>query len=129
MDPRDIKRCAFCGTKRNLRIHHINGNESHTFPENLIGACHSCNLKIASVLKRHRIGRRVKINPEGISGARSLAQWVMAVKAMRGESDDMTVNDAVAMIRATPSSRRSRFAEDIWKIRRARGTDRTAAPF
>jgi uncharacterized tellurite resistance protein B-like protein len=53
----------------------------------------------------------------------------MAVKSMHGESNEMTPRQAIAMIRATPARRRSDFASDIWKIRRARGTDKTAVPF
>ena len=35
----------------------------------------------------------------------------------------MTVQAAVTMIRATPQSRRSEFAREIWSLRRQRGTD------
>jgi hypothetical protein len=49
---------------------------------------------------------------------------------MKGESDAMTVPDAVAMIRATPPSRRSEFANEIWtRRRRQHGTDTTVVPF
>jgi hypothetical protein len=51
-----------------------------------------------------------------------------AVVSMKGEGGSMDVADAVAMIRATPPEQRSRFAKDIWAIRRRRGTDR-AVPF
>lgn len=35
-----------------------------------------------------------------------------------GESSDMVVQDAVAMIHAMPPERRSRFAKEIWRRRR-----------
>ena len=63
-----------------------------------------------------------QFNPAG--GARSLAQWVVATQAMKGESDAMPVAAAVEMIRATPPTKRSEFAQEIWARRRARGTDR-----
>jgi hypothetical protein len=48
--------------------------------------------------------------------------------SMKGESDAMTVPVAVEMIRATSPENRSRFAEEIWRRRRDRGTDKQA-PF
>src|SRR5260370_35039191 len=51
-------------------------------------------------------------------GAESLGQWLMAVQSMRGESDAMSVDAAVALIRATPPDRRSEFAQQIWARRR-----------
>jgi hypothetical protein len=39
---------------------------------------------------------------------------------MKGESDAMSVADAVEMIRATPPSRRTTFAKEIWSRRRQR---------
>jgi hypothetical protein len=38
---------------------------------------------------------------------------------MNGESSSMPVADAVAMIHATPPERRSEFAQEIWRKRRA----------
>lgn len=109
-----------------MRVHHLNGDESDRNPKNLIGACHACNGLIGHLLKRHNIGRRVdleyKKNPA--QGARNLSQWMIAIKSMKGESEEMTPRQAIAMIRETSPNRRSQFADDIWKIRRAKGTDR-----
>lgn len=125
------KRCLFCGSSRNIRVHHLNGNESDEDPSNLGPACHSCNVRIGWTLRRSRIGRPVDLeykNPDA-KPARNLAQWVMAVKSLHGESSDMTARQAIAMIRATPAWRRSQFAGDIWKLRYAAGTDKTGVPF
>lgn len=127
--PEHLKRCGFCGSSRNIRVHHLNGNEGDGAPENLIAACHADNARVGFLLKRHNIGRRVDQEYNPTTGARSLAQWMMAVKSLRGESTDMQPREAIAMIRATSPARRSDFAHDIWKIRRAHGTDRTAVPF
>jgi hypothetical protein len=52
-----------------------------------------------------------------------------AVMSIKGDSGGtMRVADAVSMIHATPPEQRSRFARDIWAIRRRRGSD-GIAPF
>ena len=56
-------------------------------------------------------------------GARNLAQWLMAVLSMKGESDQMSVPAAVEMIHATPPEKRSEFAHQIWARRKRKGTD------
>jgi len=133
IDEAHLKRCVFCGSQKNIRVHHLNGNEADYDPGNLVAACHRCNTKLGYILKKHNIGRRVdleyKRNPEAAKPARTLAQWVIAVKSLHGESNDMTTRQAIATIRATSPARRSHFAEDIWKIRRAKGTDKTGVPF
>jgi hypothetical protein len=49
---------------------------------------------------------------------------------MKGNSDAMDVDAAVAMIRATPPAKRSEFASEIWAKRREHGTDSgDAVPF
>jgi hypothetical protein len=45
---------------------------------------------------------------------------------MKGQSDQMPVDAAVAMIHATPPEARSRFAKEIWRLRKAHGTERRA---
>ena len=110
-----------------MEVGHLDGHEENTAPENLIWNCRSCNVKLGVVFKRLGLGRRTaQFNPEQ-AGARNLAQWLMAVLSMKGESSQMSVPEAVAMIRATPPEDRSAFAADIWRRRRARGTDRWTA--
>jgi hypothetical protein len=93
---------------------HIDGHEEHISKNNLIWTCRSCNARMAVVMKRHGLGRRTKqYNPRG-EGAQTLAQWMAAVMSMKGESDQMSVSDAVEMIHATPASDRSHFAREIW---------------
>ena len=79
-----------------------------------------------NTLRRAGIGRKTRQYNPASEGATSLGQWLTAVTSMKGESSDMAVQDAVAMIHATPPEKRSRFAKEIWKLRRARGTDRRA---
>jgi hypothetical protein len=83
---------------------------------------------MAHAFKRAGLGRRVaQFNPG--KGAQSLAAWMAVVESMKGESDQMRVADAVAMIRATPDWQHAAFAQEIWERRRQRGTDRTEVPF
>ena len=107
-----------------MEVGHLDGFEENTSPQNLIWNCRSCNTRLGVVFKRKGIGRRTQqYNPAG-DGAQSLGQWLTAVLSMKGESDAMTVPAAVEMIRATPPEDRSRFAEEIWRRRRQRGTGR-----
>jgi hypothetical protein len=106
-------------------VAHIDGDESNGTQENLGTTCRSCNAKVAHLMKRVGIGRRTgQYNPRG-EGAQTFAQWMAAVMSMRGESDQMSVSDAVEMIHATPASDRSRFAREIWQLRREHGSARS----
>lgn len=125
--PEGPRRCCMCGAGQHVEIEHVNGFEEDNAPENKMWACRSCNTRKGIVLRNAGLGRRTaQYNPA--AGAKSLGQWMTAVLSAKGESDAMSVRDAVAMIRDTPQSRRSRFAGEIWEKRRARGTD-TSVPF
>jgi hypothetical protein len=102
-------------------VGHLDGHEENTALENLIWNCRSCNTKLGVLFKRLGLGRCTRqFNPQA-QGAGNLAQWLMAVLSMKGESGQMSVPEAVAMIRATLPEDRSAFAADIWRRRRARG--------
>lgn len=119
--------CVFCGSTLSVIVHHIDGHEEHVHPDNLTWACRSCNTKAGQVMLRAGLGRLTRqFNPPS-DGAQSLGQWLTAVLAVKGENDSMGVSDAVEMIHATPPFRRSMFAQEIWKRRRARSRD--AVPF
>ena len=105
---------------------HVDGEERNTAQHNLFWTCRSCNVLCANALRRAGIGRKTRqYNPQ-IEGAKTLGQWFTAVTSMKGESNVMPVDAAVAMIHATPPEARSRFANEIWRKRRAHGTDRRA---
>jgi hypothetical protein len=98
----------------------VDGREENTQPENLLWTCRSCNVRCGNTLRRAGIGRLTRqYNPVG-KGATSLGQWLTAVMSMKGDSDAMPVQAAVEMIRATPPTKRSEFAEEIWQRRRER---------
>ena len=107
---------------------HLDGFEENTAAENLIWTCRACNTRAGVVFKRLGLARRTRQYNPASEGATSLGQWLTAVMAMKGQSQEMTVPAAVEMIRATPPARRSEFARQIWSLRRQRGTDRAEEP-
>lgn len=121
--PPGPKQCAFCGSKKQVQVGHVNGREQDSSPENLIWTCRSCNVLAGNTLRKAGIGRlTVQYNPA--DGAKSVGQWLQAVGAiipheypernygLRGAST-MTTREAVAMIRATSPRKRSEFAAKL----------------
>ena len=122
--PPGEKVCCFCGSRRNVEIGHVDGHEENTGPGNLVWTCRRCNTQMGAVFKRAGLGRRThQFNPAA-GGAKSLGQWLTAVTSMNGKSTAMSVADAVEMIHSTPPARRSKFAREIWALRRQHGTER-----
>lgn len=110
--------CCLCGSDHNVEVGHVDGHEENGDWLNLFWTCRRCNVLSANTLRRANMGRAThQFNP---SGAKTLGQWVIAVSSMKGESDSMSVSDAVAMIKATSPEDRSRFAREIWRRRRKR---------
>jgi hypothetical protein len=125
--PEGPKICCMCGSRRFVEIEHVDGFEEHGERENLMWACRSCNTRKGIAMRNAGLGRRTRqFNPAG--GARNLGQWVIAVMSASGQSGQMSVRDAVGMIRATSPSKRSEYAREIWERRRQHGTD-TLVPF
>jgi hypothetical protein len=120
--------CVFCSSlARPLMVGHVNGNESDGEPANLVFTCRSCNATIGIFMARAGFGKRTaQYNPDG--GARSVGQWIMAVTSMKS-AGPMKLADAVEMVRATSPAKRSEYAREIWRTRRAHGTDKTGVPF
>lgn len=110
--------CCLCGADRQVEVGHVDGHEENTDWHNLFWTCRRCNILSANTLRNAKMGRLTRqYNP---GGAKTLGQWVLAVSSMKGESNDMSVADAVAMIKATSQEDRSRFASEIWRRRRKR---------
>lgn len=117
--------CYWCGHPQKLMVAHVDGDERNLHERNLGLTCRSCNSRVAYQMKRHGVGVRTRqYNPKG--GAENLGQWMAAVMSMKGESDQMTVRQAVDMIHKTPPEDRSYYAREIWRLRRSRGD---AVPF
>lgn len=122
--PPGPRRCCLCGSVRNVEVGHVNGREEDNAPENLFFTCRACNVRCGNTLRKAGLGRPTRQFNPGTGGAQSLSQWMNAVMSMKGEGGTMSVADAVAVIRATPSEQRSKFAREIWAIRRRRGTSK-----
>lgn len=122
--PAGPKRCLFCGSRKSIDVHHLNGNEDDTTPDNLAWACRSCNSAIGAAYKRAGLGKRTRqYNPRkkgsGKSGVPSFAQYAAAVAShTRGRWDA-----GGQVIHATPRDVRREYAARIWELRRKRGTD------
>lgn len=120
--PPGPRRCCLCGSRRSVEVGHVNGREKDNSPSNLFWTCRSCNVRCGNALRRAGLGRRTRQYNPTAAGAETLGQWMNAVMSMKGDGGTMGVSEAVAMIRATQPEQRSRFAREIWAIRRRRGT-------
>jgi len=130
--------CYLCGAKNPRDVEHIDGNEANTHPANIDRACRSCNTRKGQTFARNGHGTRTRqYNPangkqprqtrrkRNGTGAQSLGQYLTAIMVLKGESDAMDLNAAIAMMHNTPQADRSSFAREIWN-RRGR---REAVPF
>lgn len=138
--PNGPKKCHFCGSGRNVVVHHVDGNEDNGAPANLEWACKSCNTRIGLAHKRAGKGRRTRqYNPKGAARpAISAGQYAWAVTQIcrkrderKGEcsrSNDEDVLRAVQMIRDTPASLRRQYAAAARRAR-SRGGRASEVPF
>ncbi|HEV2378380.1 MAG TPA: HNH endonuclease signature motif containing protein [Terriglobia bacterium] len=109
--------CAICGSNRFLVVDHIDSDESNGDPDNLRWLCKSCNTRLGLAMARAGAGTRThQFNP----GASTLREYTeAALQHVRGALDA-----AGKIIHETPKEKRQEFAAEIWRRRRARGTDR-----
>jgi hypothetical protein len=131
--PPEPRHCHYCGNpKRRTEVEHVDGHEENTDPRNLTWACRSCNTRKGAAFSRAGCGRKTRqFNPRrrNAEGARSLAQWLNAVLSLKGQGGTMALPDAITMVHATPHSRRSEFAREIWNRRRQHGGGKEEVPF
>jgi HNH endonuclease len=118
--PPGPKRCGYCGSRKNVGVDHVNGQESDGAPDNLMWACKSCNAKKTYVLRRAGLGRLTRqYNPGKARGSKrsQMQAYGNAIKVMRGvfEGD---VAAAVRTIRETPADIRSAYTSRSWPVRR-----------
>lgn len=112
------KRCNYCGSKKNVGIDHVNGDEADASPKNLVWACKACNTRKGLLFRRKGLGVITsQTNPSRGRGRTSMNEYAAAIKIMRGEFEG-DVSKAVATIRATPAAVRSAYTARTWNMRR-----------
>ena len=138
--PAGPKRCWFCGSKRNVGVHHFDGNEDNTRPRNLGWACKRCNTKLGFAFKFAGLGKRTRQynargrkrkghTPEFAQYGWAIARICRRQDQLAGRcspSDDKMTQEAVAIIRATPASRRREYSRMALA---ARGRYASEVPF
>jgi len=143
--PEGPRLCMYCGSGRNVEVHHLGADESDIRRSNLAWACRSCNTRLGLKAARAGRGKRTRqynlspaaallvsplddlllagalraVNPPE-TGAAGLGEYVSALRILHGE---LPGNFAKARqtIHNTPPSRRRSFAAEIWR-RRRKGT-------
>jgi hypothetical protein len=81
--PLPPKQCNYCGSKKNVGVHHVTGNEDDGHPDNLQWACKRCNAKIAHLMKQAGVGKRTaQYNPKK-RGSSTMGEYAAAIKVMR----------------------------------------------
>lgn len=127
--PAGPKRCYCCGRPDVNDVEHIDGKEANGQAHNLAWSCRSCNTtKGAHFAAKGRGIRTRQFNPAKGGGAKSLSQYLTAVMTLKGESDQMSLSDAIGLVHNTSASDRSKFAKEIWSRRRTRAKNPTARP-
>ena len=105
VEPMD--RCFACGAKNPLDVHYIDGHEDNGEPFNLTRACRSCNVIIANVMRRQRMGVKTRqFNPARPGHAPSLGAYLSAIQIVKGEVPG-SVHSAVKTIQGTSARKRS----------------------
>jgi len=126
--PAGPRRCALCGSRQNVDVHHLDGNEDHGDPANLIFACRKCNAAIGAAYARRGIGKRTRqYNAKGRAGGKapSFQEYVAAVVAHRRGAWD----EGGKVIHRTPPELRREYAARIWDLRRQRSGGKDEVPF
>lgn len=114
------RKCVLCGSRNDLGVMHLDGNESHGEPANLAYGCRSCNGKLAAAFKRIGAGRPTNQYNPAKGGVPTFEQYAFAVTQgsrrhwekgtgwVPGEKDE-----AGAIIHATPKHKRIEYARRI----------------
>lgn len=109
--PPGRKLCNICGSRKNIDIDHITGNESDDEPENLMYLCRPCNTTKGIVQARNRIGVRTRqYNP--VPRIRTFAQFKTYAAGLLGVGP-ADPGEATAAIRALSPATRAGYAEKI----------------
>lgn len=116
------KKCAVCGSGKNVGVDHKDGDESNGRRSNLGWLCKRCNARKAVLQKAAGVGVRTRqFNPSRSRGAQSrkLGHYDALIKIMRGEIEGGS-EKAHEDILATDPALRSQYTSNSWAIRRQR---------
>lgn len=118
--PAGPRKCFECGSKKTVGVGHLDGNEDNGRRSNLAWQCKSCNAKQAHADKAAGRGKRTRqLNPTK-QGYPNFAEYSFAAAEHKRGAFDA----GGFIIHNTPKDLRRQYADEIWKRRRARGTDR-----
>lgn len=130
------KRCVLCGSRQDLGVMHLDGNESNGEARNLAWGCRSCNQVLSAAFKRIGAGRRTKqYNPS--SGVPTFEQYAWAVTHHHkgaylggGQWGEGEHDEGGAIIHATPKHKRIEYAKRLATFRSGRRGGRASeVPF
>ena len=103
------RKCVLCGSRSDLGVMHLTGNEDHGERENLAYGCRSCNGKLAAAYKTLNLGKPTNQYNPAKSGVPTFEQYMWAVSNhSRGAHDA-----GGAVIHATPKHKRIEYARRI----------------
>ena len=104
------KICTLCGSRRNIDVDHIGGDESDDSPENKMWTCRPCNTLKGIVQARNRIGIRTRqFNPAAVP---TFAQFKHHAAVLTGAIQGDAAR-ATSAIRSTPPASRARYARQL----------------
>ena len=110
--PPGPRRCNFCGSRKNIDVDHVTGDESDGELENLIYLCRPCNTAKGITQARNRVGVRTRqFNPHVIK-VPTFAELKRSAGVLLGV-DPGDVGKATEIVRATPPGKRAEYAGKI----------------
>jgi hypothetical protein len=114
--PNGPRICCFCGSRENMDVDHIWGDESDDSPENLMWLCRSCNTRKGVVQARNRIGVRTRqYNPGG--DRVTFAEFKKAARIVLG-IEPGNVAQATATVSSATPQQRATFAQKLAEARK-----------
>jgi len=131
------RKCVLCGSKSDLQVMHLDGNESNGDGRNLAYGCRSCNQKLSAAFKKAGLGKRTRQYNPASGSAPTFAQYAWAVSQDRGRRyipgsgwSEGAHDEAGSIIHATPKRLRVQYAKRFAQSRQRAGrSSRSEVPF
>jgi hypothetical protein len=136
--PAGPKVCTYCKSRRNVEVHHRDGNESNGAKKNLGWACRRCNTALGAAFKRAGLGKRTRQyngrKTKGHTPEFTQYGWAIGMicrkadqrKGLCSPSSDPKVLEAVEIIRSTPADKRREYSR---RAAASRGRWASEVPF